>query len=196
MLTARTILCPNLLQMSRQHPEEDKAYIQNDAHKSTEAPRLEGNGWLLAKIARPHILKHVPMTFMWSQLAKWIWKCIAHYKIVSPMEKTHWWIQGYKMIKHHIIKRLPWDVGLKQRIKLRNSELRSKVFMLTSRTESSRLLKSHNKKSITIKVNRTDISPLDQYTSLRCITYAGPVTCCFIITYHPVANQCYRLFII
>ena len=73
-----------------------------------------------------------------------------------------------------------------------NSELRSKVFMLTSRTESSRLLKSHNKKSITIKVNRTDISPLDQYTSLRCITYAGPVTCCFIITYHPVANQCYR----
>ena len=122
-------------------------------------------------------------------------------QIVSPMEKTHWWIQGYKMTKHHIIKRLPWDVGLNQRIKLRNSKLRSKVFMLTSRTESSRLLKSHNKKSITIKVNRTNISHWINIPAwLRCITYTGPVTCCFIlrcqIPYHPVANQCYRLFII
>ena len=104
------------------------------------------------------------------------------------------------MTKHHIIKRLPRDVLLNQRIKPRNSELRSKVIMPTSRTGSSRLLKSHSKKSIIIKVNRTDISSLDQYTSLaeahnirRTSDMLFLLRC--QIPYHPVANQCYSQFI-
>ena len=42
----------------------------------------------------------------------------------------------YKMIKDHIIKRLPRDVGLNQ-----ISKLRSKLCIVTSTTGSSKLLK-------------------------------------------------------
>ena len=124
MLTARTILCPNLLQMSRQHPKEDWANIQNDAHKSTEAPMLEGNGWLLAKIARPHMLRHIPITFMWSQLANEYEN--ASHTTNSSLEKTHWWIQGYKWLNTTLSRYCPgmWDWIKQSNPETQNSEVR------------------------------------------------------------------------
>ena len=52
------------------------------------------------------------------------------------MEKTYGWFQVYKKVEDHISKRLPRDVRLNQR-----SKLKSKLFVVTSTTESSRLLK-------------------------------------------------------
>ena len=103
------------------------------------------------------------------------------------------------MTKHHIIKILPKDVGLNQTIKPRNSELRSKVLMLTSRTGSSRLLRVTIKSQSPSKsTEQTLVHGINIPAWLMHITYAGPVTCCLLrcqIPYHPVANQCYSQFI-
>ena len=87
MLTARTILFPNLLQMSRQHPEEDKAYIQNDAHKSTEAV---GRQWLIiGQNSKTSHTQTCPNDIYVKSASKMNMKVHSTLQIVSPMEKTH-----------------------------------------------------------------------------------------------------------
>ena len=77
-LTSRTILYPNLLRMSIQHLKRLHPEWCPSAHRSTQVPRQ----WLMmgqnTKTSLAH--SHIPVTYMWSQLAKWIWKCITHYK--------------------------------------------------------------------------------------------------------------------
>ena len=77
-LTIRTILYPNLLRMSIQHSEKDASRMMPISPQKHQVPRQWPMMGQNTKTSLAH--SHIPVTYMWSQLAKWIWKCITRYK--------------------------------------------------------------------------------------------------------------------
>ena len=38
-----------------------------------------------------HAHRHIPITFMWTKLTKWVWKCITHYKWSHRIYRVYAW---------------------------------------------------------------------------------------------------------